>query len=224
MQRKHIKTGSTDFELVEGLKSEKDSEKRRRIEVQFYNNYASDIYKIIIQKCRMFPSADELAKDIMQETFIKAFKAIEKFSFPAKSSPKDHRRIIMKWLILIARNNFNKEYARRVNESSYNEIDKIIGDPTYKNLKDNNERIDDLITNPLRLKLQNALTLLSEKELHIIITYADESCINSNRHLSDKSLKYLCALYETTPENIRQIKKRALDKIKKYCFNNLKKV
>jgi len=70
------------------------------------------------------------------------------------------------------------------------------------------------------MKLQEALNLLSEKEKHILLTYADEGCIETNRRqkISDSTLQYLCEYYNTTTDAIKQCKKRALDKIKKQCF------
>ena len=219
LQTKPIKISLTDQQIIVGLKDEDDEGKRRILQNSFYYNYVKDIYKMLVQKCKNFSDAEQLAKDITQETFIKALNGMHKFSLPIGSEVKGHRKIIMKWLNVIANNCFKKEYAKRINESSYEDIVKIIGEPTYEPFETENQDLQIDIVNPFRLKLQNAFNLLSEREKHIITEYADEECIDTKKHLSDKSLKYLCAVYETTPENIRQIKKRALDKIKKICFN-----
>lgn len=219
LQSRPMKISFTDQQIIDGLKDEDDEDKRRLLQNSFYYNYVKDIYKMLVQKCKNFSDAEQLAKDITQETFIKAFKGVQKFSFPVGSEAKDHRKIIMKWLVVIANNCFKKEYAKRINESSYDDIVEIIGEPTYEPFEAENQDLQIEIVNPFRLKLQNVFNLLSEREKHIITEYADEECIDTKKHLSDKSMKYLCALYETTPENIRQIKKRALDKIKKSCFN-----
>ena len=223
LQTRPMKISLTDQQIIVGLKDEYDEGKRRLLQNSFYYSYVKDIYKMLVQKCKNFSDAEQLAKDITQETFIKALNGVHKFSLPIGSEAKDHRKIIMKWLNVIANNCFKKEYAKRINESSYDDIVEIIGEPTYEPFENDSESLQLEIPNPFRLKLQNAFNLLTEREKHIITEYADEECIDSKRHLSDKSMKYLCALYETTPENIRQIKKRALDKIKKSCFNEDKK-
>lgn len=214
-----MKISFTDQQIIEGLKDKVDEDKRRCFQNSFYFNCVKDIYKMLVQKCKNFSDAEQLAKDITQETFIKAFNAIQKFSLPENSEAKDHHRIIMKWLVVIANNCFKKEYAKRINESSYDDIVGIIGEPTYETFESETEDLKIEIVNPFRLKLQNAFNLLTEREKHIVTEYADQECIDTKKHLSEKSMKYLCSLYETTPENIRQIKKRALDKIKKSCFN-----
>lgn len=219
LQTRPIKISLTDQQIIDGLKNADDGEKHRLFQHSFYYNYVNDVFNKTIRKCRNFSDAEQLTKDITQETFIRAFGNIHKFSLPVVAEPKQHRAIIMKWLLVIANNCFKKEYAKRINESSYDDIVEIIGEPTYEPFENDGESLQMEIPNPFRLKLQNALNLLTEREKHIITEYADEECIDSKRHLSDKSMKYLCALYETTPENIRQIKKRALDKIKKSCFN-----
>lgn len=220
LQKETNKEIFSDFVLLRGLQSQVGSQKNNFYEEEFYHRYKSDIYKIVVQKCRMFRDSEELAKDIIQDTFISAFSSIKKFKLPSKSTQKEHRKIILKWLITIANNCFYKEYAKMKNKLAYDDIESLLGESVYNNLLVDSDGSDVLIPNPIKLKLQNSLTLLSEKEYHIITVYADEFCIQTSRHLSDKSLKYLCTLYETTPENIRQIKKRALDKIKKHCFKN----
>jgi PHD/YefM family antitoxin component YafN of YafNO toxin-antitoxin module len=74
------------------------------------------------------------------------------------------------------------------------------------------------IPNEFRTKLQEVMNTIKEEHKHILLTYVEEGCINSTRHLSHKAMSELCTIYKTSSENIRQIKKRTLDKIKKHCF------
>ena len=218
-QTNPVKMNLTDQQIIDGLKNNEDPGQIRNLKNSFYKSYINDVYTKVIRMCRNFSDAEQLAKDITQDTFIKAFGNINKFTLPATAEPMKHRRIIMKWLLVIATNCFKKEYAIRINESNYDDIVKIIGEPIYEPFEEDSGEIKFEIQNQFRLKLQTALNLLTERERHIIVEYADEECIDSKRHLSDKCMHYLCTLYDTTPENIRQIKKRALDKIKKSCFN-----
>jgi hypothetical protein len=71
-------------------------------------------------------------------------------------------------------------------------------------------------------KLKLALNELHEKDRHILLTYADEYCIDNTQHLSDNAMDFLCSAHETNSANIRQRKKRALDKLKKNLFEEIK--
>jgi len=68
-------------------------------------------------------------------------------------------------------------------------------------------------------KLRKALDNLTENAKIVINKYASENCISNNQHLSRGAMTDLCNTLNTTPENIRQIKKRTLDKLKKLCFS-----
>ncbi len=69
---------------------------------------------------------------------------------------------------------------------------------------------------PNRRLLDAALALLSERDREIVMTcflYKD-----GNKHLPDEVLGELSRRYSTTSVNIRQIKKRSLDKVKTYML------
>lgn len=71
---------------------------------------------------------------------------------------------------------------------------------------------------PQKRILNEALNLLSERDREILLTcfmYQEE-----HKHLPDEVLNELSRKYSTTPTYIRQIKKRALDKIKAHIFQN----
>jgi len=74
------------------------------------------------------------------------------------------------------------------------------------------------VPNEYRLKLQEAMIKLTDKQKHILLAFANEGCLNTKHHISDATLKELCTIYETTSDNIKHIKNRALDKIKSICF------
>ena len=79
---------------------------------------------------------------------------------------------------------------------------------------------DDIVDyeTPQKKILNDALSLLSERDREILLTcflYQEE-----NKHLPDEVLSELSNRYSTTPANIRQIKKRALDKIKAHIIQN----
>jgi RNA polymerase sigma factor (sigma-70 family) len=218
----HIKTQLTtlsDEKLLEGLKSTLEDKESTQLQFEFYNRFSGYIYKVALQKFRNFREPKFLAEEVLQTTFITAFQKIGKFNLPMKSLPKEHGTIIKAWLGKIAINESKKAIGKIIDDKieydtlklpdpEYDQFENIYGEPVAE------------VPNEFRQKLQGAMNLLSEKEKHIILTYADEGCIETNRkqHISDSSLQYLCEYYQTTTDAIKQCKKRALDKIKKYCF------
>jgi len=209
----------TDSELVYGLQTETNSNVKRILQNEFYRRFKNHVYKNALNACRDYTDGEQLAIDIHQEVFINAFKSIDKFRFPDVVEKDGHQLIIKGWLGIIGNNLFKKLYTKRKVDVIFDSELIENNEPYYDLFENLYGKEDDVeVPNEFREKLQVALNQLNEKQLHIIRVYASEGCIGSHQHLGTTALKELCALYETSPENIRQIKKRALDKIKAICF------
>lgn len=205
----------TDIELVERIKNGGTKEVQIA-QASFYKKYAGYIYKIALQRCSNFADPDFFAKEILQKTFIGAFEYIIEFKLEDGVDAAQANKIIKAWLGKIANKvflstmaNYNKEQNRLTNlelESSFIQ--------EY----DRNEKESIHVPNAFMQKLHLALKELNEKDRHIVLTYADENCIGNKQHLSDNAMDFLCSVHKTNSTNIRQRKKRALDKIKNRCF------
>lgn len=207
----------TDGELISGLQKCKNDKDLKHYEFEFYRRFAPHIYKAGSSKCRNFRDGDAMAREILQLTFISAFKAICKFSFPPSAKPESYKKLINAWLGKIANRLFLKEIEKRVSENTDYDTSKI-PETSFDSLAILTEGDSIEVQSKLLLKLQEAMSDLSEQDKHIVLTYAGEDCINSTKKLSKNALKQLTDLYQTTSEAIRQRKKRALDHIKKKCF------
>ncbi len=208
-----------DEGVIEGFKNTLDERELELYQFEFYNRFAEYIYKAALQKFRNFSDAQFLAQEVLQNTFITAFNKIGKFKFPSKALKSDYPKIIKAWLGKIANNESKKSIGAIINSKiEYDSLN--LPEPTYDQVENIYGQEIAEIPNEFMQKLQFAMNQLSEKEKHIILTYADEGCINTNRtqHISDSTLQYLCEYYQTTTDAIKQCKKRALDKIKKHCF------
>jgi len=218
----HIKTQLTtlsDEKLLDGLRATLETKELAQLQFEFYNRFSGYLYKVALQKFRNFRDPKFLAEEVLQSTFITAFEKIGKFKLPVKSLPSDHSKIIKAWLGKIATNESKKAIGKIINDKiEYDTLN--LPEPEYDHFEDIYGEPVAEVPNEFRQKLQAAMNMLSEKEKHIILTYADEGCIGTNRkqHISDSTLQYLCEYYQTTTDAIKQCKKRALDKIKKYCF------
>lgn len=209
----------SDHDLVKSLQAGGEQYDLKTLQFEFYSRYAGHIYKAALYDFRNYRDPESLAKEVIQLTFTVALKKISEFTFPFGSTPDDTKKIIKAWIGRIAENQTKKAIGELINdkidydslkmpEPIYDHFENIYGEPIPE------------IPNEFRQKLQEAMGTLSEKERHIIRTYAGEGCIltNGKKHISDASLKYLCEYYKTTTDAIKQCKKRALDKIKKICY------
>lgn len=71
---------------------------------------------------------------------------------------------------------------------------------------------------PQRKVLDDALNTLSKRDKEILLICMMHQ--EPHKHLSDEVLNELGNRFGTTPANVRQIKKRALDKLKEYVSQN----
>lgn len=205
----------TDLQIIVGLKSGEDDNQLRQFQTLFFDRYKGYIYGVAIKRCRSYPDTADFATEITQQTFIAAFKGISKFDISQEVDSSKHATIIKAWLGRIANNCFNKEYAKRKNIILIDNLKSMpeeVGYDLFENLY-GEEPIE--IPNAFRSKLKEAMNGLTETQKHIIEVYASEGCINDpKKKLSKESMALLCKTHNTSSDNIRQIKKRTLDKIK----------
>jgi DNA-directed RNA polymerase specialized sigma24 family protein len=215
-----LMTALSDKGLMEALQSEKTKEGFDSLFTQFFNRFKGYVFKITLHFTRNFSDPEELAKDITQETFRSIFESKAKFKFPANTPDNESTARIKGWLGTTAKNHFRKEYARRINIDCIDEILVHLPEPNFDlfdKLYPDDPEIE--VTNDFMIKLLGALgSIKKERDKHILLEYALEGCIETGKHLTANTMEYLCKLYDTTPENIRQIKKRTYDKIKPLCF------
>jgi RNA polymerase sigma factor (sigma-70 family) len=222
LQSNQQKISFSALQLVEGLRCEGDSKSIRLFQNQFFQNYKGYIYKVAIQRCVCFHDPQQFAIDIVQQTFINAFQKIKNFNLSKEPNQEKHEVIIKAWLGRIANNCFNKEYAKRKNYLFLDDL-KIKPEEGHYDIFESLYGVEPIeVPSQFRIKLNEAMKFLTEEQKHILLTYAGEGCINSNQHLSQEAMLSLCKIYDTSSANIRQIKKRTLDKVKKHCFQTSK--
>ncbi|SHN32861.1 RNA polymerase sigma factor [Mucilaginibacter sp. OK098] len=208
----------SDRDLVLGLKSIEEESSVSRYQTEFYRRFAPYIFKVASQNCQVYPGGDALARDLTQETFIRAFAAIDNFTIIVGEDAV-FKKLIKAWLGKIANRHFLKLYALRKNEDAETECTEA-QEPSY-------DVFDTLFEPPpeeqpsMYVKLlREAMARLKEIDQHIVNSYAAEGCLESTRHISDSTMHLLCETYKTTSENIRKRKNRALQKIREHCFKN----
>lgn len=211
----------SDRELLETIQENGSAENLNYLQNQFFERFRGHVFKGANQRTRNFADSNDFAIDITQQTFISIFAYRKKIVFPPTASDKECTQIIKALLGRIANNHFNKEYAKR-NEYKIDSLDDVIDllpDMSFDLFESlySDEIIE--VPNGFKMKLQEALnSIKKERDKHIILEYAREGCLDTDEHLSQNKIDFLCKLYKTTSHNIRQVKKRTLDKIKLICF------
>lgn len=162
---------------------------------QWVHDYSDELFSWAFHKT----SAKEIAEDLVQETFLSAFKAFE--SFRGDSKPKT-------WLLSILNNKIIDYYRKKVNQSDILEkklnhvADHAFEDeswqPSVAEFTWQNE--DHILDNPEFLKvLESCLNSLSEK-WKIVITA---------KYLLEKTAEEICQDLAISMSNYWQITHRA---------------
>lgn len=113
-----------------------------------YKKYFQKVYRY----CKFNVTHDELAKDISQETFVKAYKKIESFKMDGQWS-------IQAYLFAIARN-LIIDNSRKKKEANIDELENLVDATDLINDFDRRENVK---------KVQNVLSKLDETDRQIVI-------------------------------------------------------
>lgn len=195
---------------------------------EFYCRYKSYLLKVCRNCCRNFDSSDLLADDIFQNTLLKVLSKSHTFKLQNPSETTNISKEIKVWLSRIAKNEL-------VNFLRKNPDEKTLSDPfRIKSIEleyripldyesDISESQEEKPTTIQKEMLDKGLSVLSEREMYVLMVYMQFfDFAEPNRHLPDDLLNGICNKFNITPDNARQIKGRALKKMKK-IIDELKK-
>ncbi len=206
--KKQLDTSYTDEDLfvLMSYKEENEAEAKDAFRI-FYERYKNLLWSLCYGVCAKLDieNGAELAQDVFSNTMMTIY------AHPTYDSKKSK---LSTWMSKIAYN----ETLDLIKEYNLNDRKNI---PLKEDVITSTSDIEDDIVDyetPQKKILNDALSLLSERDREILLTcflYQEE-----NKHLPDEVLSELSNRYSTTPANIRQIKKRALDKIKAHIIQN----
>ena len=150
-------------------------------------------------------------RDLVQETFVRAFERAETFKSRGSTDGDAIRRRVRGWLGRIA-NRLFLDTLRGPAESRLPETDSVAATSPAD--------VDDceLDQGSPRVKLiREALATLTERERHVLRVTADwYRPDRAHKRVSKAEMSTLAGQLQTTAVNIRQIRKRAIDKIRDY--------
>jgi RNA polymerase sigma factor (sigma-70 family) len=186
---------------------------------EFYYRYRSFLLQVCRKSCSHFINGDELADDVFQNTMIKAFNGINRLHEKLVKGKTENSFHIKAWLSVIAKNElieFLRKNPDERNLANNFRLSYIENEIPFEFIEINEENFSKPSIE--QEALEKGLAALTERERDILMTYIlYHNQSEPNRHLPDDILGSLCSRYKISSDNLRQIKKRALLKLKKEC-------
>lgn len=197
-----------DLFLSMALKEDNRSDAEKAF-AEFYNRYKNYLYTVVRNACKSWEMyGDELIQAVHQNTFLTVFEKSEDFLLIDNIPFERQEKRMKSWLGKIARI----------------EMFKLLRE--LKDEKDNIEYHDDLTflensddeIKPQKseefLLAEKALNTLNERDRNILVTYLMYE--DGNKKLPSIEIQRLADMWDVLPDNMRQIKKRSLEKVEKY--------
>jgi RNA polymerase sigma factor (sigma-70 family) len=176
---------------------------------KFYNLYKDYLYTVIKKVCKSWQMyGDDLIQDVHQNTFLTVYENAENFIQIENIPFERQERHLKAWLGKIAKNEMF-QLLRKQRED--NEKTTYLPDLSYF---DDKEIEKFLPMSENMLLVEKALNSLNERDRDILITYLMFE--DGNKKLPSEEIQRLADLWDVLPDNLRQIKKRSIEKIKKY--------
>jgi RNA polymerase sigma factor (sigma-70 family) len=213
---------SSDAEILELMKNPFQVEKAFN---EFYQRYKNFVFKVCQKVCSGFIEGEVLAKDIFQHTFIKVHQKGYTFKPKGLCPQTNISGDIKAWLSRIAKNELINYLRKNPDEKSLGHKNKI--EPQEADainaIQESEENIP-IQTASIKMDILNkGLNLLSPSEKNVLMTYMTYyDPRDPNRHLPDDVLKNLCMTMNIKSGSIRQIKRRAIKKLKRHHEPSLK--
>lgn len=198
----------TDLMSYMAMKDE-DSDGAKLAWEEFYRRHVDYLYSVCYKAyLRILGSEDEIC-DLVTETFIRAYENAHSWKAEQITDRNRLRRRARAWLGRIAQRIILDLF--RSNSPQMTPVD-----PDWFEHISQNPKADDKKNNLVQ-KIQDSFKTLNKKELTVIqITFQWYDVSKKNQRLPDDVIKDLASSLNTTTENLRQIRKRALQKIKNY--------
>lgn len=207
--------------LISLILSTKDETYLSELQSMFYVEFRQKVYTrcaaVAQKRFGHSPEWREVAEDTVQETFLFAIRNLDKFKSDKFWTEELAVKKVTSWLSEIASHKVLDYYAAQKSEKD--ELDRYkydlkMGLQKGKTSDPKKFRIVE------RAKLEEAMSKLTAIQKDVLLTYIEHDCfINSQKHLPTDIMDMICKKYNKTSTNIRQLKKRAWDRVQKNCFN-----
>jgi RNA polymerase sigma factor (sigma-70 family) len=181
---------------------------------EFYGRHVDYLYAVCTRAYGQLLGGDAGVEDLVIETFHRAYRNARLFDADGIEDPERLRRRARAWLGRIAQRLFQDLLRSR------RRIEMVhLGPEAWQQMPDKRRpvpRNDELID-----KVTEALSRLSEKEQTVIrTTFQWYRPGADHQRLPHDVVTDLAETLQTTPENLRQIRKRALEKIRAFLHDS----
>ena len=185
--------------------------------LEIHRRYIGFINKICHQVCKFFSNSEELAADLAGNVLLYVCQNAIQFEAGKGLTKVEMDKIFKEWLVIIAKGELKRFTSHNPERKNYSSLEGISSEATTSR-EDLNEvglLTQEIDTFPITNEsVVQALESLKPKERDIIMAYLTH-VHRKNAHLPDEIMAELCSKYGTTSFNVRKIKQRAFDKIRK---------
>ncbi len=156
---------------------------------------------------------DTWVDDIFLDTMEAVYLHAAKFRVPEHGTPEETEALLKGWLGKITNNNLRRRLEGRRNEVTVSEEQWTMLSPKRESPTDSDAKGGTPSWN--QQAFAEAFASLSEREQTVLrVTFQYHRFGSEFQRLSNEVTKDLAAQLGTTPENLRAIRKRALDKLR----------
>lgn len=201
-----------DLFLIMSMKDD-DNEQAEKAFNEFHCRYSKYLRAITITAAKKFINTydhEELAANVFQNTLLTIWEKADTFIKIEDVPQEKKEKRVKAWLGKIAKNEMLqllRDYKTASEKMTYNTelINEI-------NLLD--EPISESQPKFEKKLLDNALKMLKPRDKDILFTYYQY--YEKGKNMPSEVLDNLCRIFDTTRDNLRQIKKRTLNKVNSY--------
>jgi RNA polymerase sigma factor (sigma-70 family) len=190
-----------------------DHDAKNRAEAMFYARHVRYLYGVLQrQQSKLLSLAGVSAEDLVQETFQRAFERAHTFKDDGIEDPEHLRRRTRAWLGRVAQNLLADHFERFREVSASPYLDRVSCDAIDEAPRASREL--DLVT--------EGLDTLSEREQDVLRVTALYQRAGEHQRLPNAVSAELAARWDTTNENIRAIRSRALRKLTEFVTGRIR--
>jgi len=207
-----------DFDLIRRMADQRtDFAAAKEAWEQFYLRHHRVLIYICMSDHGYLLGQDDV-KDVVQDTFLKAFSRAETFNFQESCQADIQERKCRAWLAAIAENIVRDRFRGQLEISIADETEVDRTESPRQETTDETE-----VPEPERLKLlKSAFARLSEIEQTILrATMLWWQADRQHQRMPNAAMQELSRQVDESPENIRKIRSRAMEKLEKYVNENL---
>lgn len=201
---------SEDLLVIISMQEDEPIESRKAFD-EFHRRFREYVWQISYTLARGIsnPNTELVAQDIFNDTFRDVFYNFESKGYFDSSKCQDIDKGIKAWLSGIARNHLKRYISVLASSSNISHLDNY-PDVEFFDMGETDTKEND---SPRLLLLKRALDRLSKRDREVLLISVQ---FEEQGRLPKEIRQSLCNAYGVMPATLRQIKKRAREKVEKF--------